>query len=76
MYYFQTLVKNDMAVGMGLYSNFKYMEEGGTITSVRINDSILSPCVWSIVYNVNKKITASDKVFIAMLEKHCAYLAK
>ena len=54
MQYFQTVVKNDFAVGMGLYSNFKYLEAEDGICSVAIKDESLSACVWCLVYNVNK----------------------
>ena len=76
MYYFQTMVKNGLAVGMGLYSNFKYLEEDKAICSMKIYDELVSPCVWSLVYNVNKKITECDKAFFTMLTQHCTQLKK
>lgn len=76
MQYFQTVVKNDFAVGMGLYSNFKYLEAEDGICSVAIKDESLSACVWCLVYNVNKKITPTDKAFISTLTQHCQQLSK
>ncbi|MBR2059955.1 MAG: hypothetical protein IJ982_13865 [Fibrobacter sp.] len=76
MQYFQTVVKNDFAVGMGLYSNFKYLEAEDGICSVAIKDESLSACVWCLVYNVNKKITPTDKAFINILTQHCQQLNK
>ena len=76
MQYFQTVVKNDFAVGMGLYSNFKYLEVEEGICSVAIKDETLSSCVWCLVYNVNKKITSTDKAFINILTQHCQQLNK
>ena len=76
MQYFQTVVKNDFAVGMGLYSNFKYLEAEDGICSVAIKDESLSACVWCLVYNVNKKITPTDKAFINTLTQHCQQLNK
>ena len=76
MQYFQTVVKNDFAVGMGLYSNFKYLEAEDGICSVAIKDETLSACVWCLVYNVNKKITPMDKAFINTLTQHCQQLSK
>ena len=76
MQYFQTVVKNDFAVGMGLYSNFKYLEAEDGICSVAIKDESLSACVWCLVYNVNKMITPTDKAFINTLTQHCPQLNK
>ena len=76
MQYFQTVVKNDFAVGMGLYSNFKYLEAEDGICNVAIKDESLSACVWCLVYNVNKKITPTDKAFINTLTQHCQQLNK
>ena len=76
MQYFQTVVKNDFAVGMGLYSNFKYLEAEDGICSVAIKDESLSACVWCLVYNVNKKITPTDQAFISTLTQHCQQLSK
>ncbi|MBO4948483.1 MAG: LysR family transcriptional regulator [Peptococcaceae bacterium] len=76
IHYFQTVVKNNLALGMGLYSNFKQLEEEKNICSVKIDGEGVAACIWSLIYNVNKKISVCDKLFISALEQYCTQLTK
>lgn len=74
--YFESVVRNGLALGMGLYSNCRHMENNGIRIIRLIDDEYLSPCIWSLVYHKNKKFSACDKAFVRALEHRCALYRK
>lgn len=74
MDYFSDMIKNDFAIGIGINSNFITEKEDDEICRKKFNSAEVSNCIWSLVYNINKKMSACDKQFISALDKYCAYL--
>jgi len=72
--YFLYMIKNDFAVGLGINSNFFPGKSEDEICRKKFDSAEVSPCIWSLVYNVNKTMNECDRLFISMLEQYCAYL--
>ena len=69
--YFESVVRNDLALGMGMYSNFRHLENTGIRLIRLIDEDYLAPCVWSLVYHKDKEFSACDKAFVQALEHRC-----